>query len=990
MMTKKSMSINGSYIEALIDGYTTINVTGRESLSSNLDTVSVNNRHGSIYKGKTYGSRTLTVSFAIEGFDTDDLLVRLEELNSILDQEGVQVSFLDEVGRYYLVDAFTNVQASIAVGVASDNAVATGSFECYCSNPFKYSTDEYTLEPEMDEDGYPIFLANYEGTFKSYPTFEVDFYSKTKTDIYEDAREGKEEVYEDAKTYAYKGVYIEEEDFVDEEYYYITPTLVTEFTEDHDPYYTYEEIREFADEDDPEDEDEEYEDAPDAVVYVLDEMVDESSFLPDTYYTLSIQPATAYNADADWFFFDDPEYIPEEDQSDLSTDNALDEDDVSGLENEDLGKNGSCGYVAFVDDNANILQFGNPDIDDIVHEASPEETLVDSEFTRATNYGSEVKAQWINGGGPNAVYWPASPTKDNFASGTYYTRSEGSDGFSLYTKATAFDADTQYFTKRGWTKDGGFAEAYRENVVYGKIDTAQSMVTKSQNSFTYTVTLASVTERTSTSCKLNFKISGKRTGAAIPKKGTKYTKTVKSGKKKKKKTYTRSGTSIVAHLVVGGNDYAVTMLSTSEAWAKNKTITKNYTVTLSELNAGTQTYSGMKFNVTSSGDFDCAVGTAAMKAASLPVYIPMEPTKYYLTPSFVSATGWHGPVITRNLPADSNGDVGAIGFNFEVTGKYCVGNAPNYNLQRGILGVYVLDANNRIISGMEVVKNDNNATNAYVRCFQNDKQYGDNSASLAHVKYDNTQTFTLGMKRDSETGLITYSFVTKVPDTTTKVKDKQKTGTKKVANGTKTVKKKGKKVKVTKYKTVKYTYWTYKDQVVSGRAEMASVTTATPSRTVAKKIAIAFYANGAVPHLTWQGITKAKFIKTGIGNSEEVNIFHPSDQLVVDCNTGTVLLNNLKAQRYGALGNDWDKLYLDEGLNQIKVFYSPWAKDPMVYRQCLYSDPWDSTTKYYKKENDNYIETAVSEETYNQNPNVWYMREHVEMNFRMRYREVFI
>lgn len=995
MMTKKSMAINGSYIEALVDGYTTIGVAGRESLASDIEAVSVNNRHGSIYKGKTYAPRTITVSFAIEGYDTDDLLVRLEELNSILDQEGVRVTFLDEIGRFYYVDAFTNVEVSITVGVASDNAVATGTFDCYCSNPFKYSTTEYLAEPELDEDGYPLFMVDYDGTYKSFPTFEVDFYSKTKTDIYADARDGKEVAYEKAKVYAYKGVALDEEEFETDTYLSIVPTLATAYSEDA-VYYTYEEVRELADESEPEDGDEEFTDDPDAVVYILSEEVDEDSFQPDMYYTLKIEEADKYDENVDWYYFEDPEYIPEEAQSDLSSDTNPEEDDISGNANEDLGQNGSCGYVAFVDDNANILQFGNPDIDNIVKKADNEQTLIDSEFTRSTNYSADVEAKWINGGGPNAVYWPATPTEANFSQGEYYTRKEGTDGFSTYTRAESFTADTEYYTKQVRTKDGEFNEVLRENVVYGQITTSQPMLawTKSEHGLTCSVALEKVYERTATSCKLKFKISIKRTGDTIPKNGATYKKKVRSGKKHKWKTYKHSGTQIVAHITTGSNDNAVTVIGTGTTWSKGTTKNVDLYVTLSELNGGTQTYGGMKFYVSSSGEYNCNVGNKNLKAASLPVYIPMAPDKYYLSPGFVANTGWHGPVITRDIPADSNGDVGAIGFNFEVSGKYCVGNAPNYNLQRGIMGLYVLDANNRIISGMEVVKNDNNATNAYVRCFQNDRQYGDNSASAAFVKYADTQMFTIGMSRHPETGLITYSFETKVPDTTTEVKDKQETAYKNVwvpkkdKKGKVVKNKKGKVVKVKKRQS--YKYWTYKPQTVSGRSEMSSVTTATPSYTVAKKVAIAFYTYRDIPHLTWQGITKAKFTKNGIHDREELNIFHPSDQLIVDCNTATVLLNNLKAQRYGALGNDWDKLYLDEGLNQIKVYYSEWAKDPMVYRQCLHSDSWSATTKYYKKQNDDYIETAVTEATYNQDPNVWYIREHVEMTFRMRYREVFI
>lgn len=1051
MMTKKSMAIDGTYIESIIDGYTTISVTGRESLKSKIDTVSVNNRHGSIYKGKTYESRTLSISFVIEGVDSDDLLEKLETLNEILDDESVTVSFVDESNRFYYVDAFTNPEASITVGVSSNNAVATGSFDAYCSNPFKYSTEEIVVDPEEDEDGYPLFLVDYDGTYKSYPTFEVDFYSKSKED-FNDELSTKEDDEDDAKTLAYDGVILDSEDVFNEDTYWIVEESLAKSYIPGELYFTKTAI--YDSDDSATEEAEEGDDSDaDTIRYILESGIDETYFEPDEegdipeYYTISLTPALSYKAGVR-YFWENSEAISEEDINDLSTDNEPEEDEFDGLENEDveeLGVDGTCGYVAFVDDNANILQFGNPGIDDAIADGRTDQKLITSEFTKSSSFGSSMQAKWLYGGAPSTVYWRVTvKDKKAFAKGTYYTASQDSNGFYTYTQATTFSSGTQYYIKQTRTINGTYSEKLAVNRTYASLKNDQVLLptTKTVDGIRYKVVLDSVTGRTGTSAKLNFKITATLRGATIWKKGKKYK--VKKKYKKNGKTKTKDvekkhgGTLITAHIIVGGNDYPVVLNKQGETWKKGHTKTKKKTITLSGLSSTTQSYSGMKFQVNSSGERNIQLKRRSMRAASLPAYIPMAATKYYLSPNFVAANGWHGPAIYRTIPADVNGETGAMGYKLEVNGKFCVGNAPNYHLQRGIMGVYVLDDSNRVIGGIEVCKINNTAGEAYIRRFYNNIQFGaisgDKTPTANYVKYSNGQSFTLSIVRNNETHLTTFNFKSHVPAKkywTYQVKNKR---TNKWVNKKTTSKSTAEKIQK-KINKKKKGYRSFKEHDPSNTI-LKEATTSIACDATATKIAIAFYANGSVPHLDWCGITKVQFTKLVIDDAEESNIFHQADQLVVDCNTGGVLLNNTSALSYGALGNDWDDFYLDSGLNQIRVLHSTWSDtrmvpadtfdaeaqyytksgdkyveanpseevfnaDPskyyisetfrkMVHRKCLHSEEYDSSTTYYTKTDNEYTEATPTEEQYNANPNNYYILEPVDITCRMRYREVFI
>ena len=211
MYTSKSMKFNGVYFEDEIEGYTTIGVTGRERAEIETTSLSVGNRDGAIFRNNKYKSRTLTVSFILEGAELDfnadetELINRMNKLNQLLDvEEEVQIIFRDEPDKFFMGIPTGSASISRALGVIS------GSFDIFCADPFKYSTEVYSATPVKDDEGYLSFVIDYGGTHKSYPSFEAQFYTQSRATSLDDStnltadnaadkiQELKDEITEDA------------------------------------------------------------------------------------------------------------------------------------------------------------------------------------------------------------------------------------------------------------------------------------------------------------------------------------------------------------------------------------------------------------------------------------------------------------------------------------------------------------------------------------------------------------------------------------------------------------------------------------------------------------------------------------------------------------------------------------------------------------------------------------------------------------------------
>ena len=170
----EAMSLNGSYIENLVTGYRTLYTKGREMLSPSMDTFEVGIRDGGFYKNRKYPARVITIGYQLICASDSAFRTAYNTLNKVLNVENAQLIFADETDKYFI--GTPSVLGDVEPG---RNAV-TGEFEILCTDPFKYSTTEYTATPT--EDSGATFSISYDGTYPTYPVLETEFYKSTTKD----------------------------------------------------------------------------------------------------------------------------------------------------------------------------------------------------------------------------------------------------------------------------------------------------------------------------------------------------------------------------------------------------------------------------------------------------------------------------------------------------------------------------------------------------------------------------------------------------------------------------------------------------------------------------------------------------------------------------------------------------------------------------------------------------------------------------------------
>lgn len=143
----EAMSINGQYIEDLIEGYRTLTVSGRELLGTSIDNYTIGNTPGAYFRGSKLPTRTITVKYQLFADDAEDFRDKFNQLNAILNVEQAQIIFADETDKY-----FVGTRANVGAVPAGVNNV-TGTFEIICSDPCKYAVEEKTFTASANNDG---------------------------------------------------------------------------------------------------------------------------------------------------------------------------------------------------------------------------------------------------------------------------------------------------------------------------------------------------------------------------------------------------------------------------------------------------------------------------------------------------------------------------------------------------------------------------------------------------------------------------------------------------------------------------------------------------------------------------------------------------------------------------------------------------------------------------------------------------------------------
>ena len=149
-----------------------------------------------------------------------------------------------------------------------------------------------------------------------------------------------------------------------------------------------------------------------------------------------------------------------------------------------------------------------------------------------------------------------------------------------------------------------------------------------------------------------------------------------------------------------------------------------------------------------------------------------------------------------------------------------------------------------------------------------------------------------------------------------------------------------KKKKITEIKTVKSSSITKNGAVMSfnlGGIKQSFTFNSIKTKAV-KKITIMVSKKANKPALKYNGLYYAKIVKNYSKQVTETidkivteyhdvqNKFNANDVFVVDSSAASTKLNELDRPDLGALGNDWEDLYLQKGMNQIGFSYSDWVE----------------------------------------------------------------
>ena len=562
-----------------------------------------------------------------------------------------------------------------------------------------------------------------------------------------------------------------------------------------------------------------------------------------------------------------------------------------------LTGSGDCGYVAFFNEDQKIIQLGDPDEADT--ETYPKsQTLVMQQFDSEAAWGSVAQANWATNSSPlinsreehqmgnvkmavcgyQSAYEPelsgtllsvknttAKPSVAYKVTAKAFGREEDRINVRVTIETTMPDAKkvTSYTNKvsagaKITLKPG--TQGYVSSTIgtsFGAVSGTFYLWDSSVKNGRIRITNAA--NRVGKSGQVTCWVKLSDTGLSTS--GTKVTSIT---------GVVTSGYGLKAGIQIGSSGWKyVTLKDEWGSWIPNGTYTKTLDVTVKDLAADTTEIEDIKFKVERTDDIEDNVGIIEeTECATLEINTYEAPVanEWYLAPeTFGTQEEWHGPAITRKIPADAAGDVGAANFTFSYKHKIGIGTRSYSNQEYGDFMVLLVSGSGearKCLACIDVYKEES-GTNGDVYFEANGKRVG-----LFHIDLSNN-------KATAKTCTITKSGA-----------------------------------------TVTFDAYGQKMTYVDASIKDVAVT----------EITFFFGQFYNVPALYYNGIYWAKFIKNNCDTWNDIpNKFSANDVLTIDCQSGEILLNGIPTPALGALGNDWEGFYLTPGLNQIGYSYSDWV-----------------------------------------------------------------
>lgn len=187
ILPSEALKLNGEYIENQINGYRTLNVTGREALSPEIETQETGIRDGARMKSRRFPSRRIIVRYQLIADNAEDFRVAYNKLGGILAVTDAQMIFNDEPDKFFI-----GTPAAIGEVEPGLNSVV-GEIEFLCIDPFKYSLAWHEATAQdvsmKADDGTTYtgkgFVIDYKGTYKAFPMLESHFFSQKEDGVNE-------------------------------------------------------------------------------------------------------------------------------------------------------------------------------------------------------------------------------------------------------------------------------------------------------------------------------------------------------------------------------------------------------------------------------------------------------------------------------------------------------------------------------------------------------------------------------------------------------------------------------------------------------------------------------------------------------------------------------------------------------------------------------------------------------------------------------------
>lgn len=257
------------------------------------------------------------------------------------------------------------------------------------------------------------------------------------------------------------------------------------------------------------------------------------------------------------------------------------------------------------------------------------------------------------------------------------------------------------------------------------------------------------------------------------------------------------------------------------------------------------------------------------------------------------AGGWHGPSISRTLPADQAGSQGAENWTVTWRQLFGIGQAQSAVRQLGMFQCMLSDSDDRLVAGVTIWKIS-----------------AGNTARIRFCVADSTQVATEDVSVDASYYNLNWGW-TQGTGGSTPVR-------------TNTIRKSG--------NTVYFQIGGIKRECSNPALEGMTVT----------RITLFFGQYGTTAPLSLNDLYWVKFVKDNCDTWRDIpNTFTANDVVTVDCADGGIRRNNAPAPELGALGNDYEHFCLTAGENQIGAAWSDWVPD--AYRPKIsirYREVW--------------------------------------------------